>query len=50
VTAVWVYGVSAPEMSVLSLAANAGGTAEGLPFVPIIGMEGFFVPKTTLKT
>lgn len=25
--------------------ANAGGTAEGLPFVPILGMEGFFITQ-----
>ena len=26
--------------------ANAGGTAEGMPFVPISGMRGFFVALT----
>ena len=33
-TALKVYGVLAPEKSVPFFAANAGGTAEGLPFVP----------------
>ena len=40
-TALTVCGVLAPEWSVL-LSANAGGTAEGLPFVPNDGMMGFF--------
>ena len=41
-TALKVYGVFAPEWSVPQFAANAGGTAEGMPFVPICGMMGFF--------
>ena len=30
-------------LSCAVLAANAGGTAEGMPFVPIYGMNGFFI-------
>ena len=42
VTALRVCGVLAPLQSVL-FTANAGGTAEGLPFVPNCGMRGFFI-------
>ena len=34
-----IYGVSAPESAFWRI---AGGTAEGCPFVPIVGMEGLF--------
>ena len=36
VTALWVLDVSASEKRT-AYAVNAGGTAEGLPFVPIVG-------------
>ena len=35
-----IYGVLAPESCAVK--RIAGGTAEGLPFVPIMGMEGIF--------
>ena len=41
-TALKVYGVSAPEQSVLQLAANAGGTAEGNAFRPDLWDDGLF--------
>ena len=47
-TALWVYGVSAPE-KLRFIQANAGGTAEGLPFVPIVGMMGFFYTQIYRK-
>ena len=40
-TALKVYGVVAPDELRL-VKRIAGGTAEGLPFVPICGMMGFF--------
>ena len=44
-TALTVYGVFAPEKRT-AIAVNAGGTAEGMPFVPICGMMGFiFFPS-----
>ena len=41
-TPLTVLGVSAPEKRTVKT-VNAGGTAEGLPFVPGFGMEGFFI-------
>jgi hypothetical protein len=35
-----ICGVSAPKKRTAE-AVNAGGTAEGMPFVPIDGMMGF---------
>lgn len=48
VTPLWVWGVSAPEKRAV-LAANAGGTAEGSPFVPILGWKVFFYTKNDLS-
>ena len=48
VTPLWVWGVSAPEKRA-ALAANAGGTAEGSPFVPILGWKVFFYTKNDLS-
>ena len=36
-TALWVLDVSASEKLRLSLKRIAGGTAEGMPFVPMLG-------------
>ena len=41
-TALTVYGVFAPEKRT-AIAVNAGGTAEGMPFVPNDGMMGNFL-------
>ena len=42
-TSLSVYGVLAPgKLRLLYGKRIAGGTAEGLPFVPISGMMGFF--------
>ena len=47
-TPLTVYGVHAPDKAALKYQRIAGGTAEGLPFVPIIGMKGFlFFQKET---
>ena len=50
-TALRVYGVSAPEQSVLRFAANAGGTAEGNAFRPELWDDGryFFCLKSPTK-
>ena len=51
-TALQVYGVSAPEQSVLLFAANAGGTAEGNAFRPDLWDDGryFFADSTKYAT
>ena len=35
-----------PGQSARALRGNSGGTAEGEPFVPVLGTEGFFVVQT----
>ena len=48
VTALTVYGVLAPD-KLRCKKRIAGGTAEGLPFVPIYGMMGFFYCRLSAK-
>ena len=40
-TALTVYGVLAPDKLRFDKRI-AGGTAEGMPFVPVLGMMGYF--------